>query len=170
WWRAWDLAGTEKSLNSNPDWTAGVLIGQDTDQNFYIGDVVRFRGGSAEVERTIVATAALDQRTYKNVKISIPQDPGQAGKAQKRYLAKALIGYSVRFSPETGSKFVRAEPFAAQAEAGNVFVVSGPWNEEYINELTMFPGGSFDDQIDGTSRGFNELIGRGFSYIGMRGQ
>lgn len=47
--------------------------------------------------------------------------------------------------------------FVAQAEAGNVRVVRGRWNGEYIEEMTTFPNGAFDDQVDATSGAFNEL-------------
>ena len=49
---------------------------------------------------------------------------------------------------ETGSKAVRAEPFAAQCEAGNVYLKRGPRNNSFIDELCNFPTGSNDDQVD----------------------
>ena len=56
-------------------------------------------------------------------KISIPQDPGQAGKSQTLYLTRQLAGFSVSASPESGDKVTRAEPFAAQVNIGNVMVL-----------------------------------------------
>ena len=171
WCRGWDLAGTESSLGSDPDYTAGVLMGSDSDGCFYIAHVERFRATPAVVERTIKNVADQDRAAYGRVKISLPQDPGQAGKSQKQYLGKTLAGHVVTFSPETGSKFVRAEPFATQAEAGNVYLVAGDdssWIKPFLDETCMFPGGSHDDQVDGASRAFNELLNEKFSYIGMR--
>jgi phage terminase large subunit-like protein len=40
------------------------------------------------------------------VHISLPQDPGQAGKSQVQSLTKMLSGYVVRASPESGDKVV----------------------------------------------------------------
>jgi predicted phage terminase large subunit-like protein len=57
----------------------------------------------------------------------------------------------------SGSKFQRATPFSSQAEAGNVKVVKGHWNEEFFNELELFPDGKFFDQIDSCSGAFNVL-------------
>jgi hypothetical protein len=68
-----------------------------------------------------------------------------------------LAGYPVKCEPATGSKEVRAEPFASQCEAGNVRLVRGPWNAAYIDELTTFPNGSHDDQVDASSSAFNRL-------------
>ena len=52
----------------------------------------------------------------------------------------------------------RAEPMAAQAEAGNVLIVKGAWNEHYLEELCSFPYGSNADQVDASSRAFNGLM------------
>ena len=89
---------------------------------------------------------------------SIPQDPGQAGKAQRAYLAGKLAGAIVRFSPETGSKELRAEPFAAQAQAGNVSLVRGNWNDAFLDEVESFPSGRLKDRVDGASRAFAEMV------------
>ena len=63
----------------------------------------------------------------------------------------------MRFSPESGDKETRAEGFSAQAEAGNVFLVEGDWNEAYLQELELFPFGDWDDQVDASSRAFHHL-------------
>ena len=64
----------------------------------------------------------------------------------------------MEFTPETGSKATRAAPLAAQVEAGNVFMVRGEWNQAFVDELRMFPNGSFDDQVDACSRAFHRLL------------
>lgn len=99
----------------------------------------------------IKATAEMDG---KETHISLPQDPGQAGKVQAQDLIAMLAGWKVTAEPETGDKVTRAEPFAAQCEAGNVFIVIGDWNADYLDELCLFPGGSFKDQVDASSGAF----------------
>jgi phage terminase large subunit-like protein len=39
-------------------------------------------------------------------------------------------------------------------------MLRGEWNYRFIEELRMFPNGVNDDQVDGFSRAFMELIGR----------
>jgi len=153
--RHWDLAATEQKANEDPDWTVGCLMSRAPNGIHYIEDVRRFRGSPHEVEQTIKQTAELDG---KGVMISLPQDPGQAGKAQAAYYVKALAGYTVRTAVETGSKEVRAEPVAAQAEAGNVKLVKGHWNKDFIDEAAFFPFGAHDDQVDGMSGAFTWLL------------
>lgn len=152
WVRGWDLAST-----IDGDFTAGGKLGRLPDGRLIIADMARERFGPDERDALIKNTASLDGR---QVRISLPQDPGQAGKTQILYLTRALSGYRVTSSPESGDKITRAEPFAAQVNVGNVLMLRGPWNEGLINEMRMFPNGSHDDQIDCCSRAFSELIGK----------
>ncbi|MFX9552001.1 terminase, partial [Acinetobacter baumannii] len=79
--RSWDLAASEPEDNSDPDWTVGLKLARDQHGTFYVEHVERFRGGPDKVESAIVNTAAADGR---GVKVRLPQDPGQAGKAQAK--------------------------------------------------------------------------------------
>ena len=156
-WRGWDLAASD----GDGDWTAGVLLGEDERGRLYVLDVRRLRGGPDEVEQFIVDTAHEDGR---ETVISIAQDPGQAGKVQKTYLGRALRGFRVRFSPETGDKVTRAEPCAAQCNIGNVAMLAGPWNKAFTEELRNFPNGKFDDQVDAFSRAFAQTVKAGSGF------
>jgi predicted phage terminase large subunit-like protein len=153
--RGWDLAG---SVEESSPYSCGLKLGLMPDGRWIIADVVRFKGLPHEVEAGIVNTAGTDG---KLVRISIPQDPGQAGKAQVAYLTKQLAGFSVSSSPESGDKVTRAEPAAAQVNVGNVCLLQGPWNDELKGEMTMFPNSKFKDQVDALSRAFAELSGQG---------
>lgn len=152
--RGWDLAGTLKTETNDPDWTTGTKMGLTPDGRFIIADHVYERSSPSGVERLVKGTAEHDG---KGTQISIPQDPGQAGKAQATTYSKLLVGYDCRFSPETGDKVTRFSGFSAQCEAGNVFMLRGPWNERWCNELEGFPEASHDDDADSTSRAFNAL-------------
>lgn len=143
--RAWDLASSTKK---NSPWTVGVKL-RRVGGRYVIEDVVRIQGTPHQVKELIKATAIKDG---KGVEIDIPQDPGQAGKAQVHDFVQMLDGWVVHTSPESGSKEDRARPFAAQAEGGNVDIVEAPWTAAYINELKLFPRGQFMDQADATSR------------------
>lgn len=147
--RGWDLAASTKSTSP---YTAGVKVGRTPEGRYIVADARRER---VTVPRQMIkATASQDGRSCF---ISFPQDPGQAGKDQVASIAVDLAGYKFRSSPESGDKATRAEPFAAQCEAGNVDILAGDWNSVFLDELCAFPNGEFMDQVDAASRAFNEI-------------
>jgi predicted phage terminase large subunit-like protein len=156
--RRWDLAATDpkdkKKQGDDPDWTVGLLLSEHRGI-YYIEHIVRDRKSPAGVETMLRNTASQDGR---GIKIVIPQDPGAAGKSNAAHQIKLLAGWNVKAVLETGSKVVRAEPVSAQAEAGNIKLIRGPWNEAFLEEVSMFPSGAHDDQVDGLSGAFAELV------------
>lgn len=150
WVRGWDLADSLAG-----DYTVGARIGKFPDGRFIISHMARDRVLTDERDALIKNAAASDGRL---VRISLPQDPGQAGKTQVLYLTRALAGYPVKSSPESGDKITRAEPMASQINVGNVMMLRGHWNDALIDEMRLFPNGEYDDQVDACSRAFSELI------------
>jgi predicted phage terminase large subunit-like protein len=57
----------------------------------------------------------------------------------------------------TGKKIHRAEPLASKAEAGNVVLLRGPWNDAFRSEAADFPNGKHDDQIDAAAGADSKL-------------
>ena len=89
--------------------------------------------------------------------IWIEQEGGSGGKDSAGDDVRLLAGYKARAQKPAGSKEVRFESFAAQAEAKNIRVVNGDWNMDYINEIASFPNSTNDDQVDATSLAFSKL-------------
>ena len=148
--RAWDLAATERG----GDATAGVRVSRAPSGIFYVEDVRHERLGPAGVEALITNTASSDGPACT---IRLPQDPGAAGKAYVQSLVSKLARYAVRVVAPTGSKEVRATPMAAQAEAGNIKLLRGAWNEAFLDEMCTFPTGAHDDQVDAAADAINQL-------------
>jgi len=152
WVRAWDLAASVDG-----DYTVGAKLGKLPDGRFVIADIVRERLMPDTRDAILQNVAKKDGVACP---ISLPQDPGQAGKTQTLYLTRQLAGFSVKTSPESGDKATRAGPLAAQINVGNVLILKGLWNEALMNEMRLFPNGHYDDQIDALSRAFEALMGR----------
>lgn len=153
WVRWWDRAATSKT----GDYSAGVLM-LAHEGRFFVVDVQRGQWSTEERNAIMRQTAALDaQRTQGQCIIWTEQEPGSSGLDVARQLVQMLAGYAINYEPSTGSKEVRAMPFAAQCEAGNVKVLRGPWNAAYLDEVTSFPFGTNDDQVDASSGAFNKL-------------
>lgn len=157
WVRCWDLAATEKTEKGDPAFTAGVLIGKRKNGRYIIADVVNKQMAASDVRKTIKLTAQMDRAAYKRVRIRLPKDPGQAGKEQAESYIKFLAGFDVTTVAETGSKEARAEPMAAQWQAGNFDILYGTWNEEYLLQLENFPDSTFKDMVDASANGFAEI-------------
>jgi predicted phage terminase large subunit-like protein len=138
--RAWDLAA---STGQNAAYSAGVKIGRYPDGRYVIAHCCRDRLSAGGVQKLIKSTAVADG---ERCRISLPQDPGQAGKAQAQQLVMMLAGYDARATPESGDKVTRAEPLSAQAEAGNVDILRtgdaarDAWIEPFLDELCLAKG------------------------------
>lgn len=156
--RAWDLAGTEITAeNTDPDRTAGVLMARMRNGQYIVLDVRHGAFDVNAVRQLVLNTANQDRTIYKVNTVHLPQDPGQAGKDQARSYTRMLAGFYVKTKPVTGSKITRAEPFSAQWQAGNVYLLKGDWNDKFIRELEGFPDIVHDDMVDATSDAFNQV-------------
>lgn len=151
--RYWDKAGTE----GGGAYTTGILILKAPNGVFYVEDVVRGQWSEFERESMIRQTAELDRMMYGAVDIWIEQEPGSGGLDSARATIRNLAGFYVRADRPSGDKVIRAKPFAAQAEAGNVLLVRGEWNRAYLEELSSFPYGRYKDQVDGSSGALSKL-------------
>ena len=149
--RYWDRAATEKREDNDPKATAGVRLSRDRIGIYYVEDVQRFFDSAYKVERSMVNCSKSDPA---GTIVGYMQDPGSAGKGEAESTSRALSGVSIKFAPATGDKVVRAKPVSSQAEAGNIKLVRGPWNEDFISELEAFPEGKFSDQVDALSGAF----------------
>ena len=151
--RYWDKAGTQGSGARS----AGVLLARTPAGRYIVVDVVKGQWSATEREAIIKQTAAMDEKLYGGVATWAEQEPGSGGKESAENTVRNLAGYSIRTETVTGDKVTRADPFAAQAGAGNVDLLTGTWNEAYLEELAAFPNGRYKDQVDGSSGGFNKL-------------
>jgi predicted phage terminase large subunit-like protein len=153
--RYWDRASTKETGSNDPDWTVGVKLEKDQNGIFYITDIVRLRESPLGVQMAIKNTATQDGF---EVKIGIEQDPGQAGVSEADYLVRQLSGFQVSTHKVQKDKVTRALPVSSQAEANNIKILEGRWNEDFLREAENFPEGSHDDQIDALSGAFNMMV------------
>ena len=178
---AWDLAATE----GDGDWTVGVLLGKAKNGTFYTLAVVRGQWASHRVNAAIKLTHQHYRKVYPQLKLHLPQDPAQAGKAQADQFRKAYPGAQVE--PVTGSKAIRAAGLAEQVNLGNVYLVEQDlpeflvkpsaetgnkslceamgwdnWHRPFRECLRKFRedvSDQQDDDVDAAADAFNELVG-----------
>jgi predicted phage terminase large subunit-like protein len=62
----------------------------------------------------------------------------------------------------TGPKAERWRGFVAAAEAGNVKLLRGSWNADFLDALETIPNGAHDDDADALAGLYNQLGAGGF--------
>jgi len=158
--RAWDLAASE----AEGDWSVGWKMGYHSPtRNLYILDVYRQQNSSFKNKLAVKAHAQGDGH---GVKILMEQEPGSSGKTVIEDYKELLKTYIFKGEKATGPIEVRAGPFLASVEAGNVYMVRQPpaevghtnWNEDLVEEMNGFPDGEHDDQIIAGALAYNKLL------------
>lgn len=154
--RSWDKAG---SVTTEAAFTAGVLMHRMKDNTYVIEHIERGQWGVLDREERIKFITQMDARNCPNYTVVLEQEPGSGGKESAESTVRNLAGYRVIADRVTGkgSKEIRAEPFAAQVQAGNVALCAGSWHDQFIDEAISFPNGKYKDQIDACSAAFNYL-------------
>jgi len=148
--RGWDKAGTKNGGARS----AGVQMAELVNGMLCVMDCNKFQKEAPEREKRIKKQAIIDG---VECKISIEQEPGSGGKESAQATVTNLRGFSVKVDRVTGDKVVRAEPWATAVENGDVILLRGAWNKEYVDEHTQFPNGKFKDQVDASSQTFTFL-------------
>lgn len=151
--RYWDKAGTAGA----GAYTAGVKMAKLKGENkFVVLDVRRGQFATDERERLMRATAEADGP--KTI-IWLEQEPGSGGKDSALASVSNLSGFVAKLERPTGDKAYRADPYSVQVNNGNVMILQAAWTNEYIEEHRFFPFGTYKDQVDASSGGFNKLNG-----------
>lgn len=157
--RAWDLSASD----GKGDWTVGLLMAVHKENGrIYILDVQRFQKGPKETEIMIRAVAEGDGY---GCRIDMEQEPGSAGKIVIDHYAGVLKGFAFHGERATGDVRIRAQPFLAAVEAGQVHIVEADWNRDLIDELNAFPDGDHDDQVSAGALAYHKLVKKGFSGL-----
>lgn len=144
-------------------YTAGVLLAQGPDKDYYVEHVVRGQWAPDQRNKIMLATALRDRQRYQQYEplIFVEREGGSSGRDAWLGVVRALAGFNVREDNPTGKKEVRAEPWSAQLAAGNVHLVEdGSWGiNDFIEEHLAFPDGKYKDQVDSAAAAFSLLAG-----------
>lgn len=158
--RYWDKAATQ----DDGAYSAGVLLAyHEPSGKVYVEHVVRGQWSWYEREQIMKQTAEADRAQYGLIPNWIEQEPGSGGKESAEATIRNLAGFIIQADRPTGAKDTRLEPFAVQAEAGNVALLRGVWNMGWIEEIVSIPSGKYRDQSDASAGAFNKLCGRNIS-------
>jgi predicted phage terminase large subunit-like protein len=164
--RYWDKAGTKEIEEGRGSgggaYTVGVKMAKLKDDKYLIMDVVRGRWSSEEREKIIRSTAEADG---KGVKIYHEQEPGSGGKESAEATIKNLAGFASYADRPQGDKIYRADPYSVQVNNGNMIMLRGDWNHEFIDEHRNFPFSTYKDQVDAAAGAFSQLTRKRIARI-----
>ena len=149
--RYWDKAGTQ----GGGAYTVGVKMHQVRNGTWVVSDVKRGQWASSQREQIIRATAEADGR---GVEIWVEMEPGSGGKESAENTIRNLAGFSVYSDKPTGDKAKRADPYSVQVNNGNIQLLRGNWNKDFVDEHQFFPYSTYKDQIDAAAGGWNKLV------------
>jgi predicted phage terminase large subunit-like protein len=158
YYRVWDLAHTAKERNKpDPDYTSGTLLtfrikpGTTKVWELWIKDVKRVRMNAPERDNVIRHVAELDG-PYVKIGVEDSIDSKDAFATLRAVFNGRRTVLSARGK---GDKVVRATVLEPIFEAGNVHVpANAPWFHDWIKEISAFPNGAHDDQVDNLSAGY----------------
>ena len=151
YYRVWDLAHSERQrMKDDPDWTSGTLLGFRNVNGvieLWIKDVARIRAEAPERDNFMNAVSEKDgQGVTIGVEISID------ARDAVRIMQNATKGRRIIKPIHTqGDKVARMSYLEPIFEAGNVHILKGDWNLDWLNEVKEFPSGKHDDQVDNMS-------------------
>ena len=103
-------------------------------------------------QHRMVQTAKQDGR---KTKIGLELEPGATGKESGTDYEREVFprGYSVTLDRPTGDKMTRLTPLVSIAETGRMWVVDGPWVQDYTRALELLKP---MDVADATAGGYKQ--------------
>jgi predicted phage terminase large subunit-like protein len=143
---AWDLAIGKNERN---DWTVGITVGVDIDDNIWVLDLRRGRWDSYQIVEEMLDI----YRTYKPEVIGV--EKGQLSLAIGPYLEERIAEerayemYVKDMQPGRRDKESRARAIQGRLRQGKVYFPNyGDWVDNLVKEMLAFPLGKHDDQVD----------------------
>ena len=140
--QSWDTANKPSEL---ADYSVCTTWGMK-DKRYYLLGVFRKKLSYPDLKR-----AAIEQNNLFHPQTIVIEDRA-SGRQLIQDLIHERISHVARFLPE-GDKIMRVHAQTAAIENGFVLLpTEAPWLADYLAELTVFPAGRYDDQVDSTAQ------------------
>jgi predicted phage terminase large subunit-like protein len=146
WYRYVDLALGESKTSDNNSTIAGAINERTGD--LILRDRIKVRELKEFLPRVRTAMLSDDER---NTEWGFEDVAFQKLVIQQFMADKTLMKVRMRGVKPLGDKVERARPWQLRAKQGHVKLVRGPWNLDFIREVTSFPKGRHDDDVDTVS-------------------
>jgi len=158
--QSWDTAWKIGEANDYSVCTTWRLVGA----NFYLIDVFRARLSYPDLKRAVVDL----YNKYQPCEILIENQ--SSGIALIEELKREFIYTVTAWKPEGGEdKYQRLAAESIKFEEGRILLPKqAEWVDEYIRELTAFPGAKHDDQVDSTTQALAYLTSKANAFAPFR--
>jgi predicted phage terminase large subunit-like protein len=147
--QSWDTANKSGELNDFSVCTTwGAMFGV-----YFLLSVFRRRLNYPDLKQ---AVKELHRR--HSADIVLIEDKASGTQLIQDLRAEGVFGVQPYAPPPGSDKILRLYAQSAEFESGSVRLPrSAPWLEEYVRELTTFPGSKYDDQVDSTTQAIDHL-------------
>jgi predicted phage terminase large subunit-like protein len=147
--QSWDTANKSGELN---DFSVCTTWGATFDR-YYLLAVFRRRLDYPELKRAI-----HEQASQHWADVVLIEDRASGTQLIQDLGVEGMCGVKP-YEPLPGNdKVLRLYAQTAEFESGRVLLPrSAPWLEEYVREITAFPGSKYDDQVDSTTQALDHL-------------
>jgi predicted phage terminase large subunit-like protein len=140
--QSWDTANKPSELSDFSVCTTWGLL----NKHFYLINVFRKRLNYPDLKR-----AVREQRELFNATVVLIEDKASGTQLIQEFVSDGLHGIT-RYEPQT-DKIMRMHAQSGMIENGFVHIpCTAHWLDDYLLELTTFPRGKFDDQVDSTAQ------------------
>jgi predicted phage terminase large subunit-like protein len=140
--QSWDTANKASELSDFSVCTSWSIKGRD----LYLLHVLRRRMEYPELKR-----AVREQAQAFAASVVLIEDKASGTQLIQELVAEGLHAVT-RYQPQS-DKIMRMHAQTAMIESGFVHLPKeAPWLTEYLHELTAFPKGRHDDQVDSTAQ------------------
>jgi len=140
--QSWDTASKASELSDFSVCTSWGILGK----NLYLLDVLRRRMEYPELKRAV-------REQYERLRPSVVliEDKASGTQLIQELMREGLLAVT-RYQPQS-DKIMRMHAQTAMIENGFVHLPdAAPWLAAYLHELTSFPKGRHDDQVDSTAQ------------------
>ena len=131
--------------------------------------VIHIERWKAEINESIERLKSLID-IWNVRKIGIEANGPQLGIADM--VRKQISGDKIKYLNPQNDKLVRALPFAMKWNKGEVYVVKGNWNRDFVFEIEGFTGDNkeHDDQVDAIVNAYdmNKIGGQSFNMNSLQ--
>jgi len=148
---SWDTAFEKKKRNA---YNVGTLWGEDNG-DYYLLDLLRFRGVFPEVKKRIVA---FHEKWKTDAVLIERKASGHDLLHELRHETDVPV---IGIKP-CGDKIQRADAVSGRFEAGRVHIPRiAPWLSDYLSEVDEFPDTAYLDQVDSTTQAISWMSKHG---------